>query len=67
MKTCVAVGCNKSNSDEVSLHKFPNDKVIRKKWVDQVKRHRDKNGSLLNTQCFAACTLNSPALQLIPY
>ena len=42
MKTCVAVGCNKSNSDGVSLHKFPNDKVIRKKWVDQVKRHRDK-------------------------
>ena len=42
VKTCVAAGCNKSNSDGVSLHKFPRDKTLRKKWIDQVKRHRDK-------------------------
>ncbi len=26
----------------VSLHKFPSNSALRKKWVDQVKRHRDK-------------------------
>ena len=39
--TCVAAGCNKSNGDGVSLHKYPNDQVLRKKWIDQVKRHRE--------------------------
>ena len=42
VKTCVAAGCNKSNSDGGSLHKFSNDEGLRKKWIDQVKRHRDK-------------------------
>ena len=42
VKTCVAAGCNNSNQDGVSLHKFPSHCALRKKWVDQVKRHRDK-------------------------
>ncbi len=42
VKTCVAAGCNNSNQDGVSLHKFPSNSTLRKKWVDQVKRHRDK-------------------------
>ena len=39
VKTCVAAGCNISG---VRLLKFSRDKALRKKWVDQVKRHRDK-------------------------
>ncbi len=39
---CVAAGCNNSNQDGVSLHKFPSNSALMKKWVDQVKRHRDK-------------------------
>ena len=57
VKTCVAAGCNKSNIDGVSLPKFPNEAVLRKKWVDQVNRHRDKWKPILNTQSFATCTL----------
>ena len=33
VNTCVAAGCNIGNSD---------DEVLRKKWIDQVKRHRDE-------------------------
>ena len=42
VRTCVAAGCSNTNSDGVSLFQFPKDKVMRKKWADQVKRHRDK-------------------------
>ena len=73
MKTCVAAGCNKSNRDGVSLHKFPNDEVLRKKWMDQVKRHRDKweptEYSVLcslhfEQSCFTADTILTQSLGL---
>lgn len=73
VKTCVAAGCNNTNKDGVSLHKFPRDSVLRKKWVDQVKRHRDKwvptEYSVLCSQhfeqgCFMPDTILSESLGL---
>ena len=73
VKTCVAAGYNKSSSDGVSLHKFPNDEVQRKKWIDPVKRHRDKwkptEYSLLcslhfEQSCFTADTILTQSLGL---
>lgn len=72
-KTCVAAGCNNTNKDGVSLHKFPSDSALRKKWVDQVKRHRDKweptEYSVLCSQhfeqaCFMPDTILSQSLGL---
>ena len=48
MKTCVAGGCNKSDSDD-------EDEVLRKKWIHQVKRHRDK---LEPTEYSVFCSLH---------
>ena len=42
VRTCVAAGCSNTNKDGVRLFQFPKDKARRKKWADQVKRHRDK-------------------------
>ena len=42
VRTCAAAGCSNTNSDGISLFKFPKDKLMRKKWADQVKRHREK-------------------------
>ena len=39
---CVAAGCSHTFKDGVSLYKFPKDSGLRKKWVDQVRRTRDK-------------------------
>ncbi len=73
VKTCVAAGCNNSNQDGVSLHKFPSNSALRKKWVDQVKRHRDKweptAYSVLCSQhfepsCFMADSILSQSLGL---
>ncbi len=73
VKTCVAAGCNNSNQDGVSLHKFPSNSALRKKWVDQVKRHRDKweptAYSVLHSQyfepsCFMADSILSQSLGL---
>ena len=35
VKICVAAGSNKSNNDD-------EDEILRKRWIDQMKRHRDK-------------------------
>ena len=73
VKTCVAAGCSNTNKDGVSLHKFPQDRAqdrtLRKKWIDQVKRHRDKweptDYSVLCSQHFEkSCFMPSPALML---
>ena len=42
VRTCIAAGCNNTNKDGISLHKFLRDSVLREKRVDQVKKHRDK-------------------------
>ena len=40
---CVAAGCtNSSTIKGISVYHFPKDLSLRKKWVDQVKRTRDK-------------------------
>lgn len=38
----MAAGCSNTHKDGVSLFRFPRDRVMRKKWADQVKRHRAK-------------------------
>jgi len=42
VKTCIAAGCSNTNQNGVSLHKFPSGVALRKKWVDQARRHRNK-------------------------
>ena len=42
VNSCVAAGCNKTTRDGVHLFSFPKDLQLRKKWVDQVRRTRDK-------------------------
>ena len=37
---CVAAGCNKSSSSEITLFRFPKDQELRKKWIAQVQRTR---------------------------
>lgn len=69
VKTCVAAGCNNTNKDGVSLHKFPKDPVLKKKWIEQVKRHRDKweptEYSVVCSQHFEnSCFVPSSALML---
>ena len=39
---CVAAGCTNKHRDGVSLFKFPQDPDLRKQWIAQVKRTRDK-------------------------
>ena len=39
-KRCIATGCSNTNSDGVSLFRFPRDPSLRKKWNKQVQRTR---------------------------
>ena len=39
-KRCVAANCGNTNTDGVSLHTFPKDAALRKKWTDFVKLKR---------------------------
>lgn len=40
VRRCVAAGCSNTPSTTVTLFKFPNDLVLREKWVKQVRRTR---------------------------
>lgn len=55
---CVAAGCSNTNSDTVSLHKFPKDPTLRSQWEKQVQRTRAKwtatDSSLLCSEHFTA-------------
>ena len=39
-RRCVAAGCNTSSGEGYSLHAFPRDEDLRKKWTRAVKQHR---------------------------
>ena len=39
-KRCIAAGCSTSSEEGYSLHAFPRDESIRKKWITAVKRQR---------------------------
>ena len=39
---CVAAGCSNTHKDGISLFKFPKNPHLLKKWVEQVRRTRDK-------------------------
>ena len=41
-KRCVAAGCSSTHKDGVHLCSFLKDPIKRKRWVDQVRRARDK-------------------------
>ena len=41
-KRCAAMHCNKTNADDVSLHQFPSDDKLRKKWNTFVLQDRDE-------------------------
>jgi len=41
-KKCIAFGCSKTHKDKVSLFKFPTKSQLRRAWILQVKRTRDK-------------------------
>lgn len=40
-KRCVVMFCNKTNADNVTLHKFPTDEPWRRKWISFVLAKRD--------------------------
>uniref|UniRef100_A0A1X7UAU0 THAP-type domain-containing protein n=1 Tax=Amphimedon queenslandica TaxID=400682 RepID=A0A1X7UAU0_AMPQE len=47
---CVAYGCQNTSSMDVSVFHFPNDSTLRKKWIQEVKRTRDRwNGPTCNS------------------
>ena len=66
---CVAAGCSSIPSDEVTLYKFPKDPVLRKKWIEQVKRTRDRwsgpseNSSLCSNHFTDDCYEQSSVIQ----
>ena len=39
-RRCIAAGCDSVGGKGCSLHKFPQDEVIRKKWIKAVKQQR---------------------------
>ena len=39
-RRCIAAGCDNVGGKGCSLHKFSQDKVIRKKWIKAVKQQR---------------------------
>ena len=41
-RRCVAAGCSNTHSDSISMHKFPKDPELRKKWEKQVQRTRER-------------------------
>ncbi len=60
VKTCVAAGCSNTNKDGVSIHSFPGDPALKKKLVDQVKRHmQGQVGSPQNILCSVLALLQS--------
>ena len=50
-KHCVAAGCDTKSGMGYSLHGFPQDEVLQKKWVRAVKRQRSNwEGPLSSSQ-----------------
>lgn len=43
-KRCVVMFCNNTNDNNVSLHQFPNDAVIARKWITFVNVKREDEG-----------------------
>ena len=41
-KRCVAAGCDTVGGKGYSLHSFPKDETMRRKWTSAVKRQRAK-------------------------
>ena len=39
-RRCIAAGCNTSSGMGYSLHSFPKDETLRRKWISAVKRQR---------------------------
>ena len=39
-RRCIAAGCDSVSGKGCSLHKFPQDEAIRKKWIKAVKQQR---------------------------
>ena len=42
-KRCVAMFCNKTNAENVSMHQFPDDPDLKQKWIRFVYHKRDKD------------------------
>ena len=54
VRYCVAGDPNNTNSsymDGISMHQFPKDAVVRKKWVKFVQRHRADFDESSVTRC----------------
>ena len=55
---CVAVNCGNTNVDGVSLHTFPKDPTLLKKWIDFVKLKRGHALYLQSIRHYAPSTSN---------
>lgn len=53
VRTCVAAGCSNTNRDGVSLFQFPKDKILRKRWADQVKGTETNGTQQITQYCVA--------------
>ena len=42
VRRCIAAGCNSTTKDNVTFYFFPKDVGLRQKWIDQVRRKRDR-------------------------
>ena len=42
-KRCVAMFCNNTNTDNVSMHQFPDDPDLKQNWIQFVYHKRDKD------------------------
>ncbi|XP_033115501.1 THAP domain-containing protein 10-like isoform X2 [Anneissia japonica] len=52
MPKCVAAGCSNSHANKVSIHQFPKDEFLRKKWAAAVSKTRlNFQGSVHSVLC----------------
>ena len=61
MNRCVAVGCNNTHNDGVSLFMFPKNAKLRKWWADQ-SEEPGRSGRQLSIQFSAANIFQKAAL-----
>ena len=61
-RRCAAAGCDTKSGMGYSLHGFPQDEVLRKKWVRAVKRKEVTGKVLRRVRSCALNTLKTTAL-----
>ena len=50
-RRCVAAGCSNTHSDSISMHKFPKDPELRRKWESKFRRLKNDGVPLTSVLC----------------